>query len=51
MVQPKVIEEWEVFSENFKFMNTDLASRMDDGGAYEEGFMEGKRALNAQYIE
>lgn len=51
VVQPKVIEEWVVFSENFEIMNTDLASRMDDGGAYEEGFMEGKRALNAQYIE
>lgn len=50
VTQPKVEETWNVFSENFGELKNS-AIVMTDAGAYEEGFIEGKRALNAQYIE
>ena len=49
VVQPKVQESWEIFSENFKTIDSSISLR--DGEAYNEGFVEGKRALNAQYLE
>lgn len=51
VIQPKVIEEWENFSKEFESVNKNIKYRMNDDGAFEEGFVEGKRALNAQYIE
>lgn len=49
VVQPKVQESWDVFSSSFGTLNA--AIEVTDPDAYEEGFVEGKRALNAQYLE
>lgn len=50
VVQPKVKEEWEVFSADFGTLkNSGIAATNRE--AYNEGFVEGKRALNAQYLE
>lgn len=49
VVQPKVQEEWDAFSADFGTINS--AIRATDRDAYDEGFVEGKRALNAQYLE
>lgn len=50
VVQPKVEESFKAFSESFgKGINT--AIKANNRKAYDEGFIEGKRALNAQYIE
>ena len=45
----KVIESFEKYSENFKKTNHNL--EQTDWDAYETGVVEGKRALNAQYVE
>jgi len=45
VVQPKVQESWKVFSANFGEM--DATIQLNNAEAYEEGFIEGKRALNA----
>ena len=50
VVQPKVKEEWEVFSADFGTLKNS-GIRATNGEAYNEGFVEGKRALNAQYLE
>lgn len=50
VVQPKVKEEWEAFSANFGVMNNSGITA-NNREAYNEGFVEGKRALNAQYLE
>lgn len=49
VVQPKVEEEWKKFSESFGVRNSTI--KLNDREAYEEGFVEGKRALNATYLE
>lgn len=50
LVVPKLVNEsYEVFSENFKRVNRNV--KAINGEAYEEGKIEGKRALNAQYLE
>ena len=49
VIQPEVLESWEVFSTAFK--TTTKKYRKIDGEAYNEGRIEGKRALNAQYLE
>lgn len=49
VVQPEVQESWEVFSSSFKTVNRNV-SAIDDT-AYQSGWVEGKRALNAQYLE
>lgn len=50
IVQPKVQESWDAFSSGFgQLSNCNIEVTNRD--AYEEGFIEGKRALNAQYIE
>lgn len=49
VVQPKVQEQWDVFSAGFGTMNANVkATNLE---AFETGRVEGKRALNAQYIE
>ena len=50
VVQPKVKEEWEAFSADFGTMKNS-GIRATNADAYNEGFVEGKRALNAQYLE
>lgn len=45
----KVIESFEKYSETFKAVDNDVS--MSDVEAYLTGEIEGKRALNAQYIE
>lgn len=50
IVQPKVQEEWDAFSANFGMLNN-VSIEMTDREAYETGVIEGKRALNAQYLE
>lgn len=50
VTQPKVENSWKAFSENFGALKN-ASIEMTDRDAYEEGFVEGKRALNAQYIE
>lgn len=49
VIQPEVQESWKQFSAGFKRVNRNVASV--DVYAYEEGRIEGKRALNAQYLE
>lgn len=49
VVQPKVQESWEAFSKDFGTLNANLNGNNYE--AYAEGEIEGKRALNAQYIE
>lgn len=49
VVQPEVQESWEVFSSKFKTVDRSV-SAIDDT-AYQTGWVEGKRALNAQYLE
>lgn len=49
VVQPEVEESWNVYSANFKTVNRSVTAI--DGMAYREGIVEGKRALNAQYLE
>lgn len=44
-----VIEEYEQFSA--KFGQKDTSVQVNDYGAYKEGEIEGKRALNAQYVD
>ena len=50
VVQPKVEESWNAFSADFVDLKN-AAIEATDPDAYEEGFVEGKRALNAQYLE
>ncbi|MFI3325997.1 MAG: DUF2786 domain-containing protein [Clostridia bacterium] len=51
LVVPKeVSEEYKILSENFGKKNTGLKYTQDIT-AYESGVLEGKRSLNAQYIE
>ena len=50
VVQPKVKEEWEVFSADFGLLKNS-GIQATNREAYNEGFVEGKRALNAQYLE
>lgn len=50
VVQPKVQETWNAFSADFGTLKTTPIKAIDQG-AYQEGFVEGKRALNAQYLE
>ena len=50
VVQPKVEESWKVFSSEFENLkNSGITANNEE--AYQEGFIEGKRALNAQYLE
>ena len=49
VVQPEVQKSWEVFSAHFGTRSNRIEA--NNGCAYQEGFIEGKRALNAQYIE
>jgi len=50
LVTPQaVIESFDKYSENFKKLDNSID--MNDRDAYVEGEIEGKRALNAQYIE
>lgn len=49
VIQPKVQETWDIFSEHMRAV--DRTVEAIDGEAYEEGVVEGKRALNAQYLE
>lgn len=49
IVQPEVQESWDIFSAAMGTKNWNI--NWDDVEAYEEGFVEGKRALNAQYLE
>lgn len=50
IVQPKVQKEWEAFSADFGVMNNS-GIKANNREAYDEGFVEGKRAVNAQYLE
>ena len=45
----KVIESFEKYSETFKAVDNNVS--VSDVEAYLTGEIEGKRALNAQYIE
>ena len=49
IVQPEVQESWDIFSAAMGTRSWNIMS--NDFEAYEEGFVEGKRALNAQYLE
>lgn len=50
LITPKeVTKSFDVFSQNFKKIDTNIDSI--DRNAYKEGEVEGRRALNAQYIE
>lgn len=50
LVTPQaVIESFDKYSENFKAVDHSIS--MNDYDAYTTGEVEGKRALNAQYIE
>ena len=49
VVQPKVQESWNAFSAAMGIRDTNII--LTNREAYEEGFIEGKRALNAQYLE
>lgn len=49
VVQPKVQESWDAFSEGFGRFNSNIS--VNNIEAYKKGQIEGKRALNAQYIE
>jgi hypothetical protein len=51
VIQPEVQESWEKFSANFKTVNRNVTAVNAYAYAYEEGRIEGKRALNAQYLE
>lgn len=50
IAQPKVEESWNAFSANFGTLKN-AGIEVTDEDAYAEGFVEGKRALNAQYLE
>lgn len=49
IVQPKVQKSWDIFSAAMGTRNWNVS--YNDAEAYKEGFVEGKRALNAQYLE
>lgn len=49
IVQPEVQESWDIFSAVMRTRSWNIMSNNPE--AYEEGFVEGKRALNAQYLE
>lgn len=50
LVVPKEVNEsFEVFSESFKAVDNKIKN-LTDAEAYQEGVVEGKRALNAQYL-
>lgn len=49
VIQPEVQKSWDAFSANFKAVDRRVAAI--DSAAYKEGMVEGKRALNAQYLE
>lgn len=50
VTQPKVQESWNAFSAGFGMLNnTNIQST--NKKAFDEGFVEGKRALNSQYLE
>lgn len=49
VIQPEVEEEWEKFSENFRKASS--RGHRVSGNAYEEGKVEGRNALNGNYIE
>ena len=49
IVQPEVQESWDIFSAAMETKNWNMSCNSIE--AYEEGFVEGKRALNAQYLE
>lgn len=49
VVQPEVEDSFKEFSAGFGTINSNI--KINDHYAYREGFVEGKRALNAQYIE
>lgn len=51
VTQPKVEENWNIISANFKGKNTELNMDTFDTKAYKNGIIEGKRALNAQFLE
>lgn len=50
VVQPKVQERWEQFTAALPTMKNS-GIKANNVEAYKEGFVEGKRALNAQYLE
>ena len=49
VVPQKVKESYDVISKDFRIIKTTIPTV--DKVAYNEGIIEGKRALNAQYIE
>lgn len=49
IVQPKVQQSFDIFSANFGTLKNDRIE-VTDKEAYEEGFVEGKRALNAHLL-
>lgn len=49
VIQPEVKESWDTFSAAFKTVNRSVTAI--NNNAYHEGRIEGKRALNAQYLE
>lgn len=52
IVTPKEVEkEYKTFSAKFGNKNTNIISDNTDWGAFDDGEIEGKRALNAQYID
>lgn len=51
VTQPKVEKDWAAFTEGFGEKNTSLQISTFDRNAYSEGIVEGKRALNAQFLE
>ena len=51
VTQPKVEEDWAAFSAEFSKIDTTLRVNTFDRAAYDEGIVEGKRALNGQFIE
>ncbi len=50
VVQPKVQESWDKFKAAMPTMKNS-GIKANDEDAFAEGFVEGKRALNAQYLE
>ena len=51
VTQPKVEENWKIFTEGFKGKNINLNLDAFDSRAFKDGVIEGKRALNAQFLE
>lgn len=49
VVPQEVNESFKAFSENFKTMKHNMS--VNDGEAYQQGKIEGRRALNAHYLE